>query len=101
MSTKKLSPVEIADALDQLNRGVGAPWQLNDDHISKEFKFSDFTAAFSFMTRCAFAADKADHHPEWTNVYNKVSVTFTTHDVGGLTEKDFDVAGTFNKFADS
>jgi 4a-hydroxytetrahydrobiopterin dehydratase len=60
--------------------------------ISRQFKFKDFSAAFAFMTRVALAAEKADHHPEWSNVYNNVSVTLTTHSAGGLTEKDVAMA---------
>jgi 4a-hydroxytetrahydrobiopterin dehydratase len=62
------------------------------DAIEREFVFGDFPAAFAFMTRVAFAADKADHHPEWSNVYNKVHIVLTTHDAGGLSQKDADLA---------
>ncbi len=58
------------------------------DAAQKTFRFSDFNEAFGFMTRVALAAEKADHHPEWTNVYNKVEITLTTHDAGGLSERD-------------
>ena len=54
--------------------------------------FADFNAAFAFMTRVALKADKVDHHPEWSNVYNRVEVLLTTHDAGGVTEKDVDMA---------
>ncbi len=60
--------------------------------ITRTFRFTDFPAAFAFMTRCALAAEKMDHHPEWTNVYNRVVVTLTTHDAGGLTDKDIALA---------
>ena len=66
------------------------------DAITREFVFPDFNRAFAFMTQVALAAEKADHHPEWTNVYNKVRITLTTHDAGGLTQKDLDLA----RFAD-
>ena len=62
------------------------------DAIAKDFKFKDFNAAFGFMTRIALYADKADHHPEWFNVYNRVEVTLATHDAGGVTEKDVALA---------
>jgi 4a-hydroxytetrahydrobiopterin dehydratase len=62
------------------------------DAITKEFRFKDFNAAFAFMTRAALHAEKADHHPEWFNVYNRVEVTLSTHDSGGVTEKDVELA---------
>lgn len=62
------------------------------DAASKTFKFADFNAAFGFMTRVALYADKADHHPEWSNVYNRVEITLTTHDAGGLSERDVAMA---------
>lgn len=62
------------------------------DAITREFVFPDFNRAFSFMTQVALAAEKADHHPEWSNVYNKVKVTLSTHDAGGVTQKDLDLA---------
>lgn len=60
--------------------------------ISRQFSFSNFSAAFGFMTRVALLAEKADHHPEWSNVYNKVTINLTTHSAGGLTQKDVDLA---------
>ena len=62
------------------------------DAIGKSFKFADFNQAWGFMTRVALAADKADHHPEWSNVYNKVEIVLSTHDAGGLSEKDVALA---------
>ena len=62
------------------------------DAIQREFVFKDFNGAFTFMTQVALAAEKADHHPEWSNVYNKVRVTLSTHDAGGVTQKDLDLA---------
>ena len=66
------------------------------DAITREFVFADFNRAFAFMTQVALAAEKADHHPEWSNVYNKVRVTLSTHDAGAVTQKDLDLA----RFAD-
>jgi 4a-hydroxytetrahydrobiopterin dehydratase len=62
------------------------------DAIAKSFKFADFNAAFGFMSRVALMAEKLDHHPEWLNVYNKVDVTLSTHDAGGVTERDVTLA---------
>ena len=67
------------------------------DAIGKSFKFTDFNQAWGFMTRVALAADKADHHPEWSNVYNKVEIVLSTHDAGGVSDKDVALA----KFIDS
>lgn len=71
------------------------------DAIKREFTFDDFNQAFGFMTRVALAADKADHHPEWFNVYNRVEITLTTHDAGGLSERDVALAAFIDKAADS
>ena len=62
------------------------------DALQKDFKFADFNQAWGFMTRVALAADKADHHPEWSNVYNKVEIVLSTHDAGGISEKDVALA---------
>ena len=62
------------------------------DAIQKSFKFADFNQAWGFMTRVALAAEKADHHPEWFNVYNRVEIVLSTHDAGGLSEKDIALA---------
>ena len=66
-------------------------WEMTDDGrdaITKEFKFSDFKSAFSFMTKVALKAEELGHHPEWFNVYNKVTIILTTHDTQGLSDKD-------------
>jgi 4a-hydroxytetrahydrobiopterin dehydratase len=69
------------------------------DAITKAFKFRDFSEAFAFMTRAAFVAEKLDHHPEWLNVYAKVEVTLATHDAGGLTALDIQLADAMNAIA--
>ena len=79
----KITKEEVLDNLSS--------WKLtNDDRdaITKEFKFSDFKEAFAFMTKIALKAEEIGHHPEWSNVYNIVSIILTTHDVKGLSEKD-------------
>ena len=83
----KLTTAEIATALP------GVPgWTHNGDGIERSYKFADFVAAFAFMARVALLAEKADHHPEWSNVWNKVDIRLTTHDAGGLSAKDFALA---------
>ncbi len=69
------------------------------DAIQKTFVFADFNEAFGFMSRAALVAEKSDHHPEWFNVYKKVEVTLSTHDAGGLTERDIKLAEAMDKIA--
>ncbi len=85
MSIAPLSETAIAALLAEQ-----PDWTLRADGkaITRSFKFGDFNAAFGFMTRVALYADKHDHHPEWSNVYNKVEITLTTHDAGGLSARD-------------
>lgn len=84
--------------LDEATRGEAlaslAGWQevAGRDAIAKTFRFQDFNAAFAWMTRVALMAERLDHHPEWLNVYNRVEVTLSTHDAGGLTELDLSLA---------
>lgn len=74
------------------------PWIESDNALHRVFTFADFPAAFAFMTHVAFAAEAANHHPEWTNVYNRVTIRLTTHDAGNtITEKDRDLAATIDK----
>ena len=88
----KLTETEIQDRLRDL-----AGWASNGQAISREFMFKDFTQAFGFMASAALIAEKMSHHPEWSNVYNKVNITLTTHDVGGLSELDFILAAKLNR----
>lgn len=81
--------IAVADALAKLDG-----WRAVDgrEAIAKSFKFDDFNAAFGFMTRVALKADKMDHHPEWSNVYNRVEVVLATHESSGVTERDIALA---------
>jgi len=85
---EKLNDTEIAQNLSNLNSG----WRQEGDGITCEYIFDDFITAFGFMTSVALIAEKLEHHPNWKNVYNTVSISLSTHDVGGLTEKDFELA---------
>ncbi len=98
MSVKKLS-TEARRAFFSEFKG----WAPADgrDAALKTFKFADFNEAFGFMTRVALYADKADHHPEWFNVYNRVDITLTTHDAGGLSERDVAMARFIEKASKS
>ena len=89
LKAEKLNQDAIEKALGTLDG-----WRKSDDHIGleKTFQFSDFNAAFGFVARVALAADKMDHHPEWSNVYNRVDIVLTTHDAGGLSQRDIDLA---------
>ena len=89
MPIPRLTDSERAAALVELR-----DWTLSDDRlaIARDFKFADFSEAFGFMTRVALHAEKADHHPEWSNVYNRVHVMLTTHDAGGLSQRDVTMA---------
>ncbi len=86
-----LSDSEISKRLETLPL-----WSIQDDKLEAHLKFSTFVDAFSFMTRVAFDIEQKNHHPEWLNVYNKLTVKFTTHDSGGITEKDFEMAKIFS-----
>ena len=86
---KVLSQDDIIQILDQYDE----KWIIKDsgNKVKKEFKFKSFIEAFSGMTKIAIYAEKKDHHPEWSNVYNRVEICLTTHDAGGVTEKDIDL----------
>lgn len=73
-------------------------WQETDNKLTRSFEFADFSEAFAFMTRVALAAEKMDHHPWWSNVYNKVTIELNTHDAGNIvTDKDRKLAGQIDK----
>ncbi len=91
---EKLSPAERTDALARLSAWTEVEGR---DAIQRTVTFKDFGQAFAFMTRVALKAEAMDHHPEWFNVYNRVEITLSTHDVGGLSERDVALA----RFIDS
>jgi len=92
--TLKLNSTDITEALSTLNMNTSSAWKINDHKLCKSFNFSDFAHAFGFMSTVAIYAEKQDHHPEWSNVYNKVNIELTTHDASGISRKDFDLAHT-------
>ena len=87
MAAAKLSEQEIAAELRKL-----AGWSVVNGNLHRVFEFKDFAQAFAFMTQVALAAEKMDHHPDWSNVWNKVTIDLSTHSAGGLTKNDFDLA---------
>ncbi|MEN7344183.1 MAG: 4a-hydroxytetrahydrobiopterin dehydratase [Pseudomonadota bacterium] len=93
---QKLTETELTAALDALS-----DWSISDGKLTRQFQFSDFNEAFGFMTRAALKADQMNHHPEWFNVYNRVNVALTTHDAGGLTALDIELATAMNAYADA
>jgi len=92
MPVQRLDDTTIRDRLGDLNAGLETPWRYHDGGLTKTFVFRDFVGAFGFMTRAALVAEKHDHHPEWCNVYRKVEVRLTTHEIGGVSERDFALA---------
>lgn len=84
---KKLSGSELDEIIKNLQG-----WELKDEKLQKSFKFSNFVEAFGFMTKMALEAEKINHHPEWSNVYNTVVVKLSTHDTGGITDYDIKLA---------
>jgi 4a-hydroxytetrahydrobiopterin dehydratase len=98
MAAARLNDVEKAEALASLPGWALVPGR---EAITKRFLFADFNAAFGWMSRVAMAAEKLDHHPEWTNVYRTVEVTLSTHDAGGLTALDVTLAKAMDRMAAS
>ena len=94
MPVAQLTEAERAEALRELPQ-----WTLRDDAsaIYRSFRFGDFSEAFAFMTRVALLAEKHDHHPEWSNIYNRVEVTLTTHDAKGLSQRDVNMAWAIDR----
>ncbi len=90
----KLSKTDIDEELKSL-----PGWSVVNEKLHKEFQFDSFNQAFGFMTRAAMEIEKMNHHPEWFNVYNKITVELTTHDAGGITKNDVNLAKILNSLA--
>ena len=89
----RLSEIEIEDELKNL-----PGWSVANEKLHKDFQFDSFNQAFGFMTRAAMEIEKMNHHPEWFNVYNKIIIELTTHDMGGITKNDVNLAKILNEF---
>lgn len=87
----RLSETEITEELKKIEG-----WSIKDNKLHKEFQFDSFNQAFGFMTRAAMEIEKMNHHPEWFNVYNRITVDLTTHDAGGITNNDINLARILN-----
>ena len=85
---------EIQDALSELDG-----WEVKDGKLCRTFTFDDFSQAFGFMTRAALAAEAMNHHPDWTNVWNRVEVSLSTHDLGGISTWDLELAAALDRLA--
>jgi len=92
-ATRATEP-EIEEALAELR-----PWSIVDGKLHREYRFGSFVQAFGFMAQVALQAERAAHHPEWCNVYNRVVVDLTTHEAGGITRKDLDLAREIERIA--
>jgi 4a-hydroxytetrahydrobiopterin dehydratase len=94
VTTKKLDTQSVQQKLAELPN-----WELRDEKLYRQFSFENFVEAFGFMTKAALLAEAMNHHPEWSNVYNRVEVYLTTHDANGISEKDFELARLMSKLA--
>ena len=90
----RLSSDRISKELENL-----PGWTIKEEKLHKDFEFNDFNQAFGFMTRAAMEIEKMNHHPEWFNVYNKITIDLTTHDAGGITENDVELARILNSLS--
>ncbi len=94
-----MQPLTEADRSAALSELVSWRLQKGRDAIERSLRFADFNTAWGFMTRIALAAEKMDHHPEWSNVWNRVNIVLSTHDAGGLTQRDVSLARLIDSFA--
>jgi 4a-hydroxytetrahydrobiopterin dehydratase len=92
MRAQKLSTADIDSKLVELEH-----WSRDQEKLVRCFTFNNFSEAFAFMTRVALLAEAMDHHPNWSNVYNRVDIQLTSHDVGGISERDFTLAGQISR----
>ena len=92
MSVQKMTSQQIETGLKDLSG-----WKLQNEKLHWEFKFKSFVQAWGFMTQVAILAERADHHPEWSNVYSRVTIDLTTHEAGGISQRDFDLAQKINE----
>lgn len=92
MALRKLTDEEVQEGLEEL-----VHWRLDEGKLYRELRFDDFVAAFGFMARAALVAERMNHHPEWFNVYNQVRIHLATHDVGGISERDFELAKALDR----
>ena len=92
MSIAKMTAQQIEASLNDI-----PGWELRNEKLHRELKFKDFVQAWGFMTQAAILAERMDHHPEWFNVYSKVSLDLTTHEAGGISSRDFELAHQINE----
>jgi len=94
MAIPKLDSAAVATRLRAL-----PSWSVREGKLHREYQFADFVEAFGFMASCALVAERQNHHPEWFNVWNKVVVDLTTHDAGGISANDFELAAAMDRLA--
>jgi 4a-hydroxytetrahydrobiopterin dehydratase len=99
MAIKALTGEALSERLAILNGAPGADWGILDGKLHRDYRFDDFVQAFGFMSQIALHAERLNHHPEWFNVYSTVRVDLTTHDAGGISVKDFELATIMDKLA--
>ena len=92
----QLNPEQIGKSLIALNEGSLECWTLESETLRREFVFENFVHAFGFMSKVALLAQEMDHHPNWENVFNRVTIALSTHDLGGISSLDFDLANKIN-----
>jgi 4a-hydroxytetrahydrobiopterin dehydratase len=92
MSVEKMTAQQIETSLNDLSG-----WELKDDKLHRQLKFKNFVQAFGFMTQAAIVVEQMNHHPEWSNVYNRVTIDLTTHEVGGISQRDVELAQKINE----